>query len=227
LEWLEQMAEKSKSADGFQWFPIQVSARVLQWPNQCACCGGPSNTHLAVTYTRAEGVKVIRTDTKTWETPYCQSCLDHMQAAEAACEAARTASAIDTTAWDLIVVGIVVVLALALVAGAIPAFLLKDSAPTVGTVLGILLGLGTAVAVGWLWHLWRQRQIQSRLADIQKAQTESETAFSGYRALLRPGCCPFGPAVAYDGWHGTLHSFRFYNHQYADSFAECNASKIR
>ena len=35
-----------------------------------------------------------------------------------------------------------------------------------------------------------------------------------------------GAAVRYDGWHGTIHSFRFWNARYAKEFAEGNLRKL-
>lgn len=60
-------------------FAVRVSARTLAWPSQCACCSGPSNGSLRAQYTRTTGKRVVRTDTRSWEVPYCSQCLRHVQ----------------------------------------------------------------------------------------------------------------------------------------------------
>jgi hypothetical protein len=39
-------------------------------------------------------------------------------------------------------------------------------------------------------------------------------------------CCTMGPAVVYDNWHGTVHTFRFLSRAYAAAFREANAKKV-
>ena len=63
---------------------VQVSARLLHWPQQCACCGGPSHTSLTAGHTRVSGKRVIRTSTRSWDVPYCSDCRQHVRLAQAA-----------------------------------------------------------------------------------------------------------------------------------------------
>ncbi len=55
---------------------VQVSARLLQFPRLCCCCGhpGPSEAYQA-SATRTTGKKVVKTDTRTWTFPICRDCL--------------------------------------------------------------------------------------------------------------------------------------------------------
>ncbi|MBV9868666.1 MAG: serine/threonine protein kinase [Abitibacteriaceae bacterium] len=50
----------------------------LAWPQQCACCGGPSDSALPVIYL-SQG-KVTK-DTRGWLVPYCSDCVQHVEAA--------------------------------------------------------------------------------------------------------------------------------------------------
>jgi len=45
-----------------------------------------------------------------------------------------------------------------------------------------------------------------------------------HRKMLRPGCPPSGLAVAYEVWHGTVHTFRFANWKFAEAFSDANAN---
>lgn len=56
---------------------ISVSAKQLVMPSVCACCGGASETTIAVTSTRISGKRVIRTKTSEWNFPVCARCGAH------------------------------------------------------------------------------------------------------------------------------------------------------
>ena len=63
-------------------FDVRASGRLLTWPQQCACCSGPSDTNLRAEYTRTTGKRVVRSDTRYWDVPYCSHCLHHAQLAQ-------------------------------------------------------------------------------------------------------------------------------------------------
>lgn len=63
---------------------VSVSAKQLIFPKQCACCAGKADEKLTVYSTRRTGVRVVREQTHSWNFPYCQSCVYHVQAADAA-----------------------------------------------------------------------------------------------------------------------------------------------
>jgi hypothetical protein len=44
--------------------------------------------------------------------------------------------------------------------------------------------------------------------------------------LLRRTCRCEGPAVEYEGWYGTVHTFYFASEDYAAAFRRANAGKI-
>ena len=72
-------AAKSDSQSGGH---VQLSARIIHWPQMCACCCGRPNTTVEISHTRTTGVKVIREQTKGWQVPYCRKCLDHIDTAD-------------------------------------------------------------------------------------------------------------------------------------------------
>src|SRR5262249_6419670 len=61
---------------------VQISARIIHWPISCPCCGRPADTAVKISSTRTTGVEVIRTQTKSWDVPYCNRCLSHVHAAK-------------------------------------------------------------------------------------------------------------------------------------------------
>jgi hypothetical protein len=62
-----------------EWVKVQVSARILEWPQQCACCCGPPDMTWEASSTRHTGKRVIREQTKSWEVPYCSRCVGHIK----------------------------------------------------------------------------------------------------------------------------------------------------
>lgn len=50
--------------------------------------------------------------------------------------------------------------------------------------------------------------------------------FNDGRKPTLPSCCSTGPAVAYDRWHGTVHTFRFINREYSRRFRDSNGKKL-
>ena len=58
-------------------YKVMVLSSRVKWPHKCACCGGPGPVMLTTNH--GEG---------TWEIPYCPSCKQHAEGADAANEAA-------------------------------------------------------------------------------------------------------------------------------------------
>lgn len=56
---------------------IYVSGNLLKFPRQCACCSKPADTVHETAASRTTRKRVVRTDTRSWEVPYCSSCVAH------------------------------------------------------------------------------------------------------------------------------------------------------
>lgn len=67
---------------------IDLSGHKFTFPQQCACCGAPPQTVLSASATRTTGKRVVHTDTRTWDFPYCFVCTAHVSAAKSASIAA-------------------------------------------------------------------------------------------------------------------------------------------
>lgn len=106
---------------------VQVSAKILLWPQKCACCLGESETELQVIAPRLAAKKGKEENARIWGVPYCIACLAHVE-----------------------------------------------------------------------------NQTSERVAKE---------------------CCSSGPAVAHEGWRGTVHTFHFFNPGYARRFIEANKEK--
>ena len=59
---------------------VKISAKIIRWPECCACCCGRADTREDATAVRTEGKRVIRTQAKSWPVPYCRGCQDHRTA---------------------------------------------------------------------------------------------------------------------------------------------------
>ena len=46
------------------------------------------------------------------------------------------------------------------------------------------------------------------------------------RELMKSTCAVSGAAVRYDGWQGTVHTFKFENSTFAEAFSTANAKKV-
>src|SRR4051794_14872358 len=67
---------------------VQVSARLLNIPQACCCCGMHGvDTRFRAIATRTTGKRVIRTDSRSWDFPLCNRCqlwIGHQRTADAA-----------------------------------------------------------------------------------------------------------------------------------------------
>lgn len=68
---------------------VDVSGKSFVFPNECACCSTTPDTSLAVSASRSRGSKVVHTESKEWDIPYCCDCVKHIRAFEAAGSFAR------------------------------------------------------------------------------------------------------------------------------------------
>jgi hypothetical protein len=63
---------------------VDVSAKKLSFPQECACCGASPNSVFVFSAARQKGVRVVRTRTQSWEFPACATCVGHVKAWSAA-----------------------------------------------------------------------------------------------------------------------------------------------
>ncbi len=191
---------------------VEVSARILHWPQCCACCSGPSDTWVEVSYTRYSGVEVIRTQTKSWKVPYCNRCLAHMKASK---DLARFGRFIPYLPALLIVA------ALAAAAAVLP-FLIRLPA-----FVGVLLGsVWVAVVTLGVVALYPPSARAYR-GMLHRRERDRQLLEDRLERSLSEGCAEERKlAVEYAGWNGSIHRFYFSSRQFAREFRRANAGKV-
>jgi hypothetical protein len=192
-------------------YSVEISARIIHWPGVCACCCHPANTSIEVSSTRTTGKRVIHTQTKSWEVPYCERCLDHIEAAKA------------LRAFSTFVIHLSVVFGL--VGGVLAFFvflaLCQRSVP-MAVILGLVItGLTAAIVIPTFWwcHAKYQRDVKAKKAQRKRLEDQ-------LNALLSQSCCEEDELAAeYGGWHGSVHTFYFASKQFAGAFERANPGK--
>ena len=59
---------------------VEVSAKRINIPRTCMCCGGPPDIEIPLVASKSRGTRVVRTSTNTWNFPYCTDCARHAEA---------------------------------------------------------------------------------------------------------------------------------------------------
>ncbi len=181
---------------------IQVSARLLHFPDICCCCGvHGAKARFRATATRTTGKKVIRTHSRSWDFPLCKKCdrwIDYQITANT------------THNWF---VALVVFAALsAFAAGGLLALsFVSDNVEStrvmrlIGAVGITLCGLSGAFAAP-TYRRWQQNQATADRIKPSKI-------------------CVVDPVI-YSSWNGTVHTFYFDCQHFADHFRSANARKV-
>jgi ribosomal protein L28 len=60
---------------------VDVSGHLFSFPRACACCGAVPDSTLTVSASRSRGSRVVRTEGRSWDFPYCTRCIKHVQRA--------------------------------------------------------------------------------------------------------------------------------------------------
>lgn len=89
-----------------------------------------------------------------------------------------------------------------------------NSAATI-LVIGIFTAFVLMFFIGW----WSLAVLGLIIAGWKIKSNESKLSCG-------PNCVSSGAAVAYLGWHGTLHSFNFASRDYAAKFMAANSGKL-
>lgn len=108
---------------------VDLSGHSFAFPDECACCGGAPDCELTVSASRSHGTKVVHTESKSWDVPYCTGCIEHIRADEAAGSFARGSTVLAVLLGVLIGIG---------------------AGPYWGAAIGILGVIGTIVVFGQL-----------------------------------------------------------------------------
>jgi hypothetical protein len=190
---------------------VEISARVIRWPGACACCCRRADTSIEISNTRVTGKKVIHTQTKSWEVPYCRKCLAHIKASR---ELRRFSTFVPHLSVVFGLVG-------AAVASVLLFALIQRSAP-LAICLAVLAGATTAgvVAATYRW-CWDKYDREVRAKQLRRRELEDRL-----ESLLCRDCAEEEHLAAeYGGWYGSIHTFYFSSGEFADLVEEANPRK--
>jgi len=192
-------------------YSVQISARIITWPRICACCCQAADTTAQITSTRTTGVEVIHKQTKGWSVPYCRRCLDHI-------DAAADLRAHSTFVFHLSILFSFLGGVLALVALAALAKINLAVAIVLALMLVVVTVMVVALTFGWCQERYRGA-LQEKLAEEARLERRLDS-------LLSPGCAQHESlAASYDGWQGSVHTFRFANADFATALENANPGK--
>ena len=191
-------------------YRVDVSARIVTFPDRCACCMGRSDHYVPCHYTRVRGVRVIRYQVKSWDVPYCTACLDHHEAARHLIELQDRQRNTRQTGVGFLIGGFVA----AAVAVLVLISTMTGGGEPAGS-LGIFFVGAVLLAVGAAY-----------MGTAHYQTPEIEHVAGELAMLLGPYCCARRQAVFYDGWHGTIHTFHFASRDYRDAFIAANRKKV-
>jgi hypothetical protein len=177
---------------------VQISARIISWPSFCACCSQPATTSLGTSYTRTTGKRVIHHDTRVWQIPYCQDCVKHVREANSA------------TRWRANRIWMDVCLGFLLSGVLILGCHQSIPSESLKYVLDIVVVSSVALLVAFL---------------CRRVQREFSTKITIIRARAPASCCSVYRACHYNGWYGTVHTFRFCNAHFVDALRRANPGK--
>lgn len=215
---------------------VKVSARTnIAWPPLCPCCLRPADCQIEAVATRTEGVRVVRTKSKSWVVPYCRACIRHIRALPGLVEARGNRDRIRSNPPELIQACITPALAglgaccglfvaacggLGVAKGAD-----REAVPVLLLIFFAALGLGA-------WTVFLAANVPHTMARkwedhaAQLAAAEGECARAEAAAATSAPCCARDQAVRYLAWRDTIHEFAFANERYASLFRTANRDKV-
>lgn len=97
-----------------------------------------------------------------------------------------------------------------------------------GALAGILGWFGWPSIVGGVGRLSDRmtRSLNERAAQLTIAERVRAKVVSEFNLCHRGSCCTTDWAAEYLGWKGTIHTFRFYNREFARAFQRANSEKV-
>jgi hypothetical protein len=194
-------------------YGVQISGRIIRWPSVCACCARPADTTVEVRSTRTTAKRVIDTQTKSCDVPYCNRCLSHIQAAK---ELGAFSRIVINGSW---LIGIAGTVATLLTLGFIP-----WESVFLAPVLSLLMVAGT---VGLLVLTWQRCQEKHRL-DLEAREAERARLKRHLESLLSKTCSEKTRLAAqYHGWNGSVHTFYFSSAGFAAALERANPGKCQ
>jgi hypothetical protein len=137
---------------------VDVSGMRFVFPVECPCCGGRPDSVLTISARRSKGKRVVHTQIKAWDLPYCARCVKHV---------GDLAAARSRLMW------------LALLSVILASFIAFESNLILGTAVGI-----TAL-VGAFWaHKNRLKPLHSECQAASCVSIETSVIYLGWHGTL-------------------------------------------
>lgn len=205
---------------------VSISARIIRWPQLCCCCLGVSNEVYCANYNRFDGSKSVRVTSRSWNVPYCTQCIEHVNA--------KKSNMFNMSkSVSFILIGVLLGLAVAIVGGCcftpiatVVVMPKKKQQNKDGDLAGMITMYGgimvSAMAGATVMIAFVMMSKKKQEEDIRNRRRHERYIDS----LMKDECCATGPAVRYEGWSSTVHTFEFKNEVYADAFIVANEGKI-
>jgi hypothetical protein len=192
-------------------YRVEISARIIRWPPVCACCCRPADSSIEISSTRVTGKRIIRSQTKSWEIPYCRRCLAHIKAS-------RTLHGFSMFVMHMsVVIGLI---------GAFATFLVF--LPLLLVSKGLAIGLGLVVAAGSVALIaatYKGCREKYQRQKNEKRRKRRELV-DRLESLMCDHCAEeVKIAARYGGWYGTIHTFYFSSDEFAARVEEANRGK--
>ena len=211
---------------------IRVSARILDWPFQCPCCGDLPDATRVVIHTHRSGQNFVRITNENWSVPYCLQCAEHLEIYNMAHKLYKEADGLTesinksashtspTSGCTLFARWYMGCLLIGTLNGHFVTSIVNSifvaSVLTGGTKFLALSQLKTQTSLA---RSRTQLRVEKLIEECNQMENEA-------REMTKAYCCWPGLSVHYGGSIGTVHTFEFFNHVYAEAFIRLNANKI-
>ncbi len=192
---------------------VDISARIIRWPDSCACCCRNADTSVSIAFSKSRGTEVIRTTTVAWRVPYCNRCLNHVRLSKEIADISQN---------SFVVHGSLVVCVLGIITSLVVSFNGYFISDEIGLRRGLLSLTGTVVTIalthGFFKIRYERKTNQMRIKAIELGNRKDSFTCSS--------CADKDSlAVSYGGWYGTVHRFHFANTRFASQFRSLNKGK--
>lgn len=147
-------------------YTVKVSARLLNFPSTCCCCGSVgAKERYRASSTRRTGKRVVKTDTRAWDFPICDNCLNWIS-----CErSART--------YGIFVIAFLLLGLCSITLG------LVDIKESIRVIL-LITGMGLLVLSSLLFIFWRRERAEADNVKPDPSCTTVPVVYVGWNGSV-------------------------------------------
>lgn len=211
-------------------YSLLIRGRAVKWPSICPCCCREPDTTIEIkrtaedtTFNWLTGSKTTRSETRSWEVPYCRQCLEHVQAER---ELQGFSGLAYHPVWTVIPVAAIFVGVAALAVATLETPIFRYLIPVLLLLIAVLVSRVTYRGCARVF----QEQLLTDNARRAALQARADANHS-------PTCTAKGRvAVRFEGWsekshygewHDEWHHFSFANADYGELVAALNGEACK